>query len=491
MVMLGWVALTVAGCGAASAVAPAVAIELTPLPTATPPPTPDPFAPTPLPTRTWAANDPLPYTTQSGDWLPALAARFAVSAETIVAQNPTLVMSEAGLLDPGQRLTIPAQYLVVNSIAGSPLRLLPDSEFVYGPSTVDWNTAAFLAEQGGWLATHVETADGALRPAAEIIDRTAVRYSVHPRLLLALIEHQSGVVTGGQTDSDAQTYPLGYRSVLHTGLHRQLLWTVAILNRGYYGWREGRLVDVELADARVTRFDPWLNAGSVGVQVFFAEQLGQADFRAAVGPEGFLATYIRLFGDPFQYEVTQFPAGTQQPELWLPFRENVLWSYTGGPHSAWGNERPWSAVDFAPPAVMGGCAYSSEWVTAMADGVVARSGENTLMLDLDGDGNEATGWVVFYFHLSGDYVVAEGTALRAGEPVGHPSCEGGRATGTHVHVARKFNGEWIAADGMLPFMLSGWRVHSSGVPYRGRMTFALPAMEIEACECVSDNSLTR
>jgi hypothetical protein len=54
--------------------------------------------------------------------------------------------------------------------------------------------------------------------------------------------------------------------------------------------------------------------------------------------------------------------------------------------------------------------------------------------------------------------------------LGHPSCEGGFATGTHLHVARKYNGEWIAADGPLPFNLDGWTAHSNGQPYKGTLT---------------------
>jgi hypothetical protein len=53
--------------------------------------------------------------------------------------------------------------------------------------------------------------------------------------------------------------------------------------------------------------------------------------------------------------------------------------------------------------------------------------------------------------------------------LGHASCEGGISTGTHLHFARKFNGEWIAADGPLPFVLSGWRAVNGEKPYEGKL----------------------
>jgi LasA protease len=62
-----------------------------------------------------------------------------------------------------------------------------------------------------------------------------------------------------------------------------------------------------------------------------------------------------------------------------------------------------------------------------------------------------------------------GAYLRAGQRVGHPSCEGGPATGTHLHIARKYNGAWVAAGGALPFVLDGWTVQAGQKPYEGTL----------------------
>ncbi|MEJ2597972.1 MAG: hypothetical protein P8Z00_06530 [Anaerolineales bacterium] len=53
--------------------------------------------------------------------------------------------------------------------------------------------------------------------------------------------------------------------------------------------------------------------------------------------------------------------------------------------------------------------------------------------------------------------------------MGHPSCQGGAATGKHVHLARKYNGEWLAADGPLPMVLGGWRVVAGERIYQGQL----------------------
>jgi hypothetical protein len=38
-----------------------------------------------------------------------------------------------------------------------------------------------------------------------------------------------------------------------------------------------------------------------------------------------------------------------------------------------------------------------------------------------------------------------------------------------VHIARKYNGEWIAADGPIPFVLSGWRAIADERNYYGSL----------------------
>jgi len=106
-------------------------------------------------------------------------------------------------------------------------------------------------------------------------------------------------------------------------------------------------------------------------------------------------------------------------------------------------------------------------VTAPTSGVVVRSQYNVLALDLDGDGLEQTGWVLVFLHLADKDRQPVGVRLDLDAPLGHPSCEGGRATGTHVHIARKYNGEWLGADWPMPFVLSGWQAIAGPKNYAG------------------------
>lgn len=151
----------------------------------------------------------------------------------------------------------------------------------------------------------------------------------------------------------------------------------------------------------------------------------------------------------------------------LPFQQGVAWSFTGGPHPAWGDGAAWSALDFAPPGSPMGCAVSGDWVTAVADGLIVRTEFGAVIQDLDGDGYEQSGWVVLYMHMSTWERVEPGTFVEKGALIGHASCEGGISSGSHLHIARRYNGEWIDADGDIPFIMDGYQAESSGIAYNG------------------------
>ena len=75
-----------------------------------------------------------------------------------------------------------------------------------------------------------------------------------------------------------------------------------------------------------------------------------------------------------------------------------------------------------------------------------------------------------YLHVATKDRVKLGTWVETNDRLGHASCEGGVSTGTHLHLARKYNGEWVLADGPMPFILSGYVIHNGKKPYLGTMT---------------------
>jgi hypothetical protein len=231
---------------------------------------------------------------------------------------------------------------------------------------------------------------------------------------------------------------------------------------------------LKFPDGATRRISPALNAGSVALQVYFSQLYRLSEWEQQLyGTQSVVSVHRQMFGDPWgragQVEPL-FPEGLAQPALELPFQPGERWSFTGGPHYAWNSGSPLGALDFAPVTGEPACAISRAWATAPAAGVVARSADGMLALDLDGDGEEETGWVLVFLHLADQERLPVGTRVEQDAPLGHPSCEGGRTTGTHIHLARKYNGEWLGADWPLPFVMSGWQASAGPKIYGGELT---------------------
>ena len=438
--------------------------------------TPTPDAPHPLPTLRAEEER---YIVKAGDTLGSIALAYNLPLEQLVEANQ---LSNPNLLEVGQELLIPQPTPQGSSPA---FKIIPDSELVYGPMTIFFDVAAFIAQQPGYIARYSEEINDQKKSAAEIVQRVAQDYSVNPRLLLAILEHQSGWLSNPNPGKEQRNYPIGLVDEERKSLYRQLAWAANQLNRGYYLWRVNGLALWNLVDGTTLRIDPTLNAGTAAVQHFYAQLLPFERWQAAVSENGLFATYQRLFGYPFDFAIEPLlPPGLYQPPLQLPFEVGAKWVFTGGPHGAWDSGSAWGALDFAPDREAVGCVPSDEWVVAMANGPIVRVGDGVVIQDVDdpqsspADGYEQSGWAILYMHIESRDRVSAGVYLKAGERIGHPSCEGGLSSGTHVHIARKYHGEWIPADQDIPFVLDGWVSVGTGVAYDGFLR--RDGVEIEA-----------
>jgi len=440
-------------------------------PLATTPATDTPPEPTATPTATITVGTPRPslvYFSQSGDSLEAVALHFGVQAAEITSSGSLPV---SGLLDPHTLLLVPN---LLSQITTTPAtQTIPDSELVYSPSAVGFDIEQYIDSAGGTLRSLQVPLINGLTSAAHAIQQIANESSINPRMLLVLIQYHTGWVQGVPETGVDPNYPLGYRNSQYTGLFMQMHLMVKELLAGYYGWRDGSLMSLTFPDGTSLRLAPDLNAGSVAMQYLFSRHLNQEDWLQAIDPNsGFPALFTGMFGDPWeraQETGPLFPPGVAQPVFSLPFEVGVLWNLTSGPHAAWEQESARGALDFAPAGVQD-CAESTAWVVAVASGQIVRSEIGYVVLDVDPDGLEQTGWVVLYQHISSKDRILVGRQVKAGDHIGHPSCEGGTATGTHIHIARKYNGEWMAAGDPLPFVMSGWIAHAGSALRQGSLT---------------------
>ncbi|MEX0787789.1 MAG: LysM peptidoglycan-binding domain-containing protein, partial [Anaerolineales bacterium] len=430
-------------------------------------------------------SETLTYVVQPGDSLGRIAARFAVGPQNILTANG---LGNPNVLSVGQVLMIPPP---VVDPPGPSNKILPDSELIYGPASADFDLSGFTSQWPSYLVAYYEEVEGNVLRGPEIVQLVAQRYSVNSRVLLAVLEDHSGWVRASQVAGLDRTYPMGYVRAGWEGLFSQLSWAADQLNSGYYLWKAGWNGPFVLEDGASVIPGSGLNAGTVSLQFLFAQWDSSEAWRLRLAPDAFPLLYTSLFGSPFRRAVEPLvPEDLQQPVFRLPMEDGTTWSFTSGPHAGWGSGAAWAALDFAPPGDALGCVYSQEWVTAVADGLIVRSDHGEVLQDLDGDGLEGTGWVVLYMHVGENDRVGLGEYVRSGDRIGHPSCEGGISNGTHVHLARRYNGEWIPADGILPFVMDGWVSAGEGTEYDGTMTRG--DVVLEACGCrAAGNQISR
>jgi len=430
--------------------------------------TPTPDLPHALPTQ---REFPDQYTVQGGDTLGTISQSYGITLEALMQANG---LNEASVLYVGMVLNIPP--IEADPNPGSSFKIIPDSELVYGPASAQFDLPSFIQSQGGYLASYMQDVNGETLSGEQIIARVAQGYSVNPRLLLALLEYRSGWVTNPSPQN--VDYPLGFYDDYYAGLYRQIAWAANNVNRGYYYWRVNAISTLSLSDGTYVPFDPTINAGTAGVQYFLSLFNNRPFWDYDVSALGFFQTYNQLFGYPFGYEIASLlPSNLTQPPLQLPFEPETTWSFTGGPHGGWDEGSAWAAIDFAPPGEPAGCVTSEAWVVAVTSGWIVRAENGAVIQDLDNDGYEQTGWNILYMHIETRERVQPNTYIYAGERIGHPSCEGGVSNGTHVHLARKYNGEWISADGNLPFNLEGWVSSGNGIEYDGYLTRGATVLE--------------
>jgi LasA protease len=420
------------------------------------------------------------YVVRKGDTLSAIAAATGATVQELMRMNG---LRNADAIKIGQVLQV---LLPIDGHAPS-IKLIPDSELVNSPSASGFDAVAFTGALNGYLNQYSEDVDGAEMYGPSIVMRVAEQFSVNPRLLLALLEYKSGWLSDPSPAGDKLMYPLGYNYTDRQSLYYQLSWTSARLNEGYYGWRYGTRLWVRFAnDDGRAYMGNGINAGTAGLQNYLSAVSTRAVWQDVLGNNGFIQTYKRLFGDPWRFELgTLVPPDLQQPAFTLPWSKGQSWLYTGGPHAAWGTGSPWGALDFTPWSVYG-CDELSDWVTAIADGTVARSKLGEVVESLDPTGDERVGWSILYLHIGSEDRAPRASILKAGTRIGHPSCEGGVAAGAHVHIVRKYNGEWLNAAGPIPFNLGGWVPEEGDGEYDGSLSNG--KLVRTPCECKEEET---
>lgn len=296
----------------------------------------------------------------------------------------------------------------------------------------------------------------ALAQHAEAISHWAGYTSISPRVLLTLLEMQTGLLSSGG------------RSLVAGDLARPFgnLSSAASV--------ADQVRDVADQMARKLYADPTpLEASEFG-----GERAQQGALQAVLArgkqanPEAFADTYQRLFGHRFDLQSALAPqnqslAGSVEAMsapnglLRFPFPWGANW-HVGGAHTNTGSGNyPMSSLDMSQGGGWGSN-QSNVWVSSAAGGQFKR--HSSCFAEVV----HPNGWSTTYYHLMN---IQYGTGANIGQlvrianpanTIGQALCNGGHSTGPHQHFSLKRYGAWQHLNGAY---ISGWRITAIGSSY--------------------------
>lgn len=331
--------------------------------------------------------------------------------------------------------------------AGLPEILVADDRFAFEPDFYAAEVQALLEQQGSVLAAAKVAAGKEEDAFAHALVGHCIRYGLNPKVMLALIEVESGLVSGrGGPD---EKWAFGYRDTQWQGLDMQLQWAAFTLADGF---RESEDEETPLlTDGTLAPIPGEANAATQAVLRLLSYTADAKRFSVlrSDGPGSFVAAYQQLFGQDPRLPLGDGWEPTRQPFLHLPFRgaapvssyfdhEYPIFRSNGAilPYSGERGYQSYDGHDGWDYALSAGTP-----VLAAAAGRVVFAGRlDTLcatpagLVVLD----HGNGYRTLYWHLQG-VEAREGTQAAAGQRLGTVGSTG-CSSGPHLHLSVEFLG---------------------------------------------------
>ncbi|GAB4198368.1 MAG: peptidoglycan DD-metalloendopeptidase family protein [Roseiflexaceae bacterium] len=325
-----------------------------------------------------------------------------------------------------------------------------DQRFVYEPDFYVPQIQAFLDEQPGPLKRmRFPVGDRAYSFAEVLVGQTSY-YSLNPKVVLALLEAQSGVITAAQPSDDQMAWAVGFQgdNGNRRGLTAQIRWAVRQLFQARRSYPE--YAPLTYADQSSAAPPAGMSMTEYAVARALAPTTSPDLLPAALAR--FQQTYTGLFGDP-RPAPTGLPPPAQ-PFLSMPLERvsrvtsffdhsgPLLGRTTGGLMTYWGRQETDAAFAYNGHDGWDYAAAPPDLALAAADGLVVFAG--------NADDNCATravvidhgnGYRTLYWHL--DRVDAQiGQTITRGQPVGVIG-NSGCSLGPHLHLGVQYLGRSV------------------------------------------------
>ena len=386
-----------------------------------------------------------------------------VLVETI---GPTTVPTADSMQSTPAPTTIP---IVPTTPTPAP-RFLAMAELVYDRDFTQAPIEQFLRASGGDLADVSVTVAGRRQPFGKAILGQTLYYSVSPKIILALLEYQSDLVTQAGLPAERYQWALGnYREDgRYAGFSAQIRWAVREI---FYARRDLRerppLVYADGSEAAAP-------ASLSDAQYVLARVLAPTIQNGRLVPAllQFQEVYERLFGTLS----AEPPAAREPPTVRLHRPLRTIFPVTsffdhGGPFltrraddgitTYWGHTETESAFAYNGHDGWDYAAAPPDEALSAADGTVIFAGIaddncDTLAVIIDHGADVRT----LYWHLSG-IAVEMGQPVKTGDVIGIIG-ETGCAKGPHLHFGVQYAGVSIDPYGWCGTGDDPWQQHPAG-----------------------------
>ncbi|HEY1013127.1 MAG TPA: peptidoglycan DD-metalloendopeptidase family protein, partial [Herpetosiphonaceae bacterium] len=353
--------------------------------------------------------------------------------------------------------------------------LFDDIRFTSEPDLTVPAVQALLDAQPGPLKSALIPVGDRNQSVAEVVVGQAYLYSLNPKLLLALLEIQQGLLSNPTPGPEQVDWAMRFQGEDEKwrGLYPQIRWAARELRRGVRDFPYA--TELVFSDDEVKApIPPGLNAASYAVARTLARTMTPEEFQRALDENRFVAAYAALFEDPRQplgalpgpaapflttplpkptYVTSffdhEFPFLTQNGSLvsWWGRRETDI-SYDG--HDGWDyGLRPPDPIRAAAAGTVVWAGNSDDGCGVPARGVVIDHGN---------------GYRTLYWHLS-EIQVSIGQTIGQGEQLGIVGATG-CAFGPHLHFQTQYLGRNTDPYGWCGAEADPWTQHPMGVASR-------------------------
>jgi len=354
--------------------------------------------------------------------------------------------------------------------------LLDDGRLFYEPGWGSIEVREYLQTRAGTLADTTLWVGDTEMLLPDIIAGKCLLYGLNPKVVLALLEFQSGLVDAPDPSPDALAWAMGRRQWEDQGLEPQIDWAVRELFRATRDFPLAR--DLILSDGSTIPIPVGTNLGSYALMRVVALAGDASDLERLLSPgsSSFVAIYRRLFAEDPREPLSGLPAPADRPFLAQPYEG--IFEVT----SIFDHHGPFLSEDGSLISFLGqeasGLPYDGHdgWdyaldagvpILAAADGTVAWAGNSNDRCATIARGvilDHGNGYQTLYWHLD-TIEVAVGERVRQGERLGAAGATG-CADGPHLHFGVHFLGRETDPEGWCGPGEDPWALHPAGTGSR-------------------------